>query len=276
MERNNEYTLTTGQFAKLCKTTRDTLRYYQEVGLLIPYSDPNTGYHYYSMGQVSSFYIISIFKQSDCSIQEIKGLMNNCSKEKLKETTNNKLIAMKNEMRSIRNKMASLQTALWLIESFDEHKNLEPFVDVIPHISIAKTAIANKENAYHAVDVAMDLLKHLDFLSNSDSISVLPTGSTISYEDFLNQKYVYNNIISISLKRADNKITFPLPSYDILGCYQDHSESIEVTYAKLRKYISDNKIKVCSDLHIISLINLYDASMKHTYFKYLFFCIEKN
>ena len=52
--RRQEYSLTVGQFAKLCLTTRDTLRHYYELGILTPWADPSNGYHYYSASQISS------------------------------------------------------------------------------------------------------------------------------------------------------------------------------------------------------------------------------
>ena len=43
----------------------------------------------------------------------------------------------------------------------------------------------------------------------------------------------------------------------------------------IMRYIEDHDLEARSDLHIISLFNLYDTIEKHTYFKYLFICVEK-
>ena len=75
----------------------------------MPRVDPNNGYHYYSSYQVSSFYIISIFRQAGYSVKEIYELINSASKERLLETANSKLHDFKKELSSIRNKIASLQ-----------------------------------------------------------------------------------------------------------------------------------------------------------------------
>ena len=34
--QDTEYCISAGEFAKLCKTTRDTLRYYDKMGILVP------------------------------------------------------------------------------------------------------------------------------------------------------------------------------------------------------------------------------------------------
>ena len=66
-----EYSLSVSQFAKLCGTTRDTLRYYYEQNILTPRVDPNNGYHYYSASQISSFFFINTMRKAGCSIKEI-------------------------------------------------------------------------------------------------------------------------------------------------------------------------------------------------------------
>ena len=41
----NEYTISAGEFARICGTTRDTLRYYDKHKVLIPWKNPENGYH---------------------------------------------------------------------------------------------------------------------------------------------------------------------------------------------------------------------------------------
>lgn len=54
MQKKDEYCITAGEFAKMCQTTRDTLRYYERQGILVPKKNPVNGYHYYSYAQISS------------------------------------------------------------------------------------------------------------------------------------------------------------------------------------------------------------------------------
>ena len=71
-ENNTEYTIPAGEFARICGTTRDTLRYYEKHQVLIPWTDPDNGYHYYSYAQIGSFYFISILRSADLSTKEIR------------------------------------------------------------------------------------------------------------------------------------------------------------------------------------------------------------
>lgn len=42
MQKKDEYCITAGEFAKMCQTTRDTLRYYERQGILVPKKNPGS------------------------------------------------------------------------------------------------------------------------------------------------------------------------------------------------------------------------------------------
>ena len=69
---HSEYCITAGEFARMCQTTRDTLRYYEKQGILVPYKNKENGYHYYSYSQLSSYYFIKTFRSLDCSAADIR------------------------------------------------------------------------------------------------------------------------------------------------------------------------------------------------------------
>lgn len=61
-----------GQFARLCRTTKDTLRHYEDMGLLVPASTAGNGYKEYLVDQAMDFMLISALKDAGCSLAEIK------------------------------------------------------------------------------------------------------------------------------------------------------------------------------------------------------------
>lgn len=64
--------LTTGEFAKLCGTSKDTLFFYDKEGLLKPKYVSENGYRRYGIEQFYEFDMISIFKETGSSLKEIK------------------------------------------------------------------------------------------------------------------------------------------------------------------------------------------------------------
>jgi len=270
-----EYSLTVSQFAKLCGTTRDTLRHYYEQDILMPRVDESNGYHYYSASQISSFFFISTMRQAGCSIPEIRDLIHNSSREAIERLTNSKILEMQRELYRINKKISALHLGMWILGEFGGHKKGSLFLQTMPEISTSKTPIKNKDFANHTADIAEDISEHLKKAVDKDSLSIFPTGVTISYEDLVKKHYVYNNIISLSFLPADNIDTFPAEGRIALCCHQDNlSKDIEKTYLKILSYIKKNRLKACSDLYVISLINLYDKEKEHTYFKYLFIYVE--
>ena len=71
MEREKGW-LTSGAFAALCGTTKETLRHYKDMGLLLPAHQGNNSYFYYDVEQFYDFYAISIFRQTGTPLEEIR------------------------------------------------------------------------------------------------------------------------------------------------------------------------------------------------------------
>lgn len=64
------------EFAGLCQCSTQTLRYYDQVGLLSPaYVDDENSYRYYERNQLYDYIKIKNLQLADFSITEIKGLL---------------------------------------------------------------------------------------------------------------------------------------------------------------------------------------------------------
>ncbi|RFB14780.1 MerR family transcriptional regulator [Bacillus sp. HNG] len=79
-EKNVKY-LTTGEFAKLCKVNKQTLFYYDQIGLLSPVYKNEKGYRFYSINQMELFYVIDLLKDLDMSLNDIQQYTQNKSPE---------------------------------------------------------------------------------------------------------------------------------------------------------------------------------------------------
>ena len=72
---------TTGEFAKLCKVNKQTLFYYDRIGLLSPAIKKENGYRYYSIRQFEVFSVIELFKNMGMSLKDIQSFIQNKSPE---------------------------------------------------------------------------------------------------------------------------------------------------------------------------------------------------
>ena len=68
--------LAIGEFSNICKVSTKTLRYYAEIGLILPSEvNPETGYRYYSIDQLETMLFISRLKSYNFSLEEISTIL---------------------------------------------------------------------------------------------------------------------------------------------------------------------------------------------------------
>ena len=72
---------TTGEFAKLCGVKKQTLFHYDEIGILSPEMTGDNGYRYYSYKQLEVFSVISMLKELDMPLKDIKKYLDGRSPE---------------------------------------------------------------------------------------------------------------------------------------------------------------------------------------------------
>lgn len=76
--------LTIGEFSNICRVSTKTLRYYAEIGLILPDEiNPENGYRYYSIEQLEKMLLINRLKDYCFSLEEIKSILD--SEEQIDE-----------------------------------------------------------------------------------------------------------------------------------------------------------------------------------------------
>lgn len=77
LKRNRDAYLTTGEFAKLAEVSKHTLFHYDKIGLLSPeIRTSENQYRYYSISQLELLEIITLLKELDMPLAEIKSYLN--------------------------------------------------------------------------------------------------------------------------------------------------------------------------------------------------------
>lgn len=75
-EKISKEMFTTGEFAKLCNVKKQTLFHYDHIGILKPDIIGSNGYRYYSYLQLDTFNTISMLKELDMPLSDIKNYLN--------------------------------------------------------------------------------------------------------------------------------------------------------------------------------------------------------
>ena len=68
--------LSIGEFSKICQVSTKTLRYYAEIGLILPNEiNYENGYRYYSIEQLETMLFIKRLKSYNFSLEQIKVIL---------------------------------------------------------------------------------------------------------------------------------------------------------------------------------------------------------
>lgn len=99
---------TTGEFAKLCNVTKHTLFHYDEIGIFSPEIITENGYRFYSAYQQEVFAVISILRELDMSLPEIKAYMDRRSPENFLALLESQESVLERKIRRLQNYKVAL------------------------------------------------------------------------------------------------------------------------------------------------------------------------
>jgi len=109
--------LTTGQFAKLCDTTKETLFHYDRLGLLKPKYVSANGYRRYVPEQFFEFDLIWVLKDAGSSLQDIKGYLATFDVGHFLSTMEEKRQELKEQQKRLARRLESLEHILEVTRS---------------------------------------------------------------------------------------------------------------------------------------------------------------
>ncbi|MDC7125354.1 MAG: helix-turn-helix domain-containing protein [Spirochaetales bacterium] len=106
--------LSIGEFSQVTRLTVKTLRYYHELGILVPVKiDEMTGYRYYDNDSFNRANSIISLKQLGFSLKEIKTILEKCeAEEDLKSFIQEKISEIRlkaSELKKMENRLLSLE-----------------------------------------------------------------------------------------------------------------------------------------------------------------------
>ena len=125
--------LSIGEFSKICRVSAKTLRYYAEIGLILPGEiNPENGYRYYAIEQLETMLLIIRLKSYNFSLEEIKRIIG--SGEPGEEKLYSALIQKKEEMKK---QLHEQEKSLYQLEcDISNLKNGKPIMSYLDDIGV--------------------------------------------------------------------------------------------------------------------------------------------
>ncbi len=115
-----------GKFAQICQTTKDTLRHYDEIGLLKPASINANGYKIYSASQIIDFLAISSLQEAGCSLEEIKRSQKQHDPKMTLQLFTNKKVEIEETAREIEKKRQLIESAIASLQTQEKWESGKP------------------------------------------------------------------------------------------------------------------------------------------------------
>lgn len=148
---------TIGEISKIVNITANTLRYYDEIGLLKPNLIKNSNkYRYYSEAQIKDVTFIMELKQYGFTLYEIKELMENKNNQKLKDMLEKKRTKLYKEIDRITNSTILLEKRISEIIKESDLKMNGRKILIVDDLEIGRIIIKNiiEEYGYTVVGEA--------------------------------------------------------------------------------------------------------------------------
>lgn len=274
-ENMNTELLSIGKMAKMNRISIATLRLYDEKGLLTPrYIDPESGYRYYDIYQNSRLDMIAYMKELGMSLSEIADIL---QKEDI--TLIEDILAQKNEqiheqMRNLKARHDAVERAFTSIERYRKSPKtgtlaLE-YIDrrYIWGIPCSVNFYESDIRGYEAELAKLRLALEKDNFSQIHSYNI---GTSISKEDFKNERFVAKQIFIFTSKHEENvKATLQTIDSGMYACIYLDNYDYEIEYAKkLKTYCDENNYQIAGDYicEVMTEFNVFDSNQRSMFLR---------
>lgn len=236
-QKNNYFS--TGEFAHLCKVNKQTLIYYDQIGLFSPVYKDKKGYRYYSVSQYDFFSVIELLKELGMPLKEIQQYMVNKSPKAF-------IQLMQQQQKNVRQQLENLQRIEQMIDmklqAVQEATTLS-FNDISTLYCSARTLyLSNPLKNTTEEQFVTEVSDFIDNLYETKLDTGLPIGAVIKREQLLSgqvENYAHLYMEQPHLQNHDDFFQMK-EGYYVVGYHIGLWEQIRETYKKLYHYIEAN------------------------------------
>lgn len=243
MNKNPQNFFTTGEFAKLCGVNKRTLFHYNDIGLFYPAFTDENGYRYYSYHQLDVFLIISILKELDVPLKEIKSYLDERTPELLINLSKQKIAAIDKEIEKL-NQIKHLlkETIVFTNKGINADCDKILLEEQKEEYLIRSSLLRNENNRDHF----NWMIAYSKFMNSTQSNDTSFVGTMISRENILNGNYKnYSYLFAKkSKKQTTPSITIKPKGLYAVAYYHGSYETTYKTYERLLTFLEKNHLTI--------------------------------
>lgn len=252
-----------GEISKLYSIGTDSLRYYEEIGILKPKRDDN-GYRMYSINDIRTLNILRELRSSGFSMAEIKEHLADFNLKKTLAMFQKEIDAIDQKLKELQSLKAQLSGRIEEVESHVQaiHDFNQPQIQHLQQRKVLKLS----ENVYRDADLDF-IIKKLQ-KENEDQLYIIGNGdigATIPLDYVKNGGYGnFNSVFCIVDDKEDFDAVIPAGSYlcsTIKGSYTHMPSAWNALFTEL----STRGLTADSDPMELYIIDNHDTSDESEY-----------
>lgn len=235
-----------GDFARINQVSVKTLHHYDELGILQPEkTDVNTGYRYYSAGQMVKLNQILAFKEAGFSLNEIAELFtSNLPKEKFISLLEQKAEILEDALKAEQERVARLRTNIFLIKNGGI-----PMVNEITVKKVEPILIASLRTTISDYNQMGPLWEELNGYIDKKGVKKIIPCMTLYHNGWDTPANMDIEVVEPVVKPFegnDRVAVYALDKADKMACIVHNGpfETIAQTYTAIIKWIEENEYEV--------------------------------
>lgn len=264
-----------GELSKLQNISKQTLIYYDKIGLFPPaYTNPQTGYRYYSAAQLDYLDTICIMKKIGFSLEEIKQHMNNY-------TIDYSIVALRKQLNTIDKEINELQ----MIKSRVEHRctQLENAISIRDYGSQVTIEFVKSQTLYlqqvknpSPLEISIATKECFGRAFKEHLPVFFQSGAIVPYQNILQNRYTEASYVFLPIETGShNKDILELPEGKCICTYHigDYN-SIGYSYKRLLAYCSQHQLTIISDAYEFAINDYLSTKDENEYITKILFYIQ--
>jgi DNA-binding transcriptional MerR regulator len=262
MTEDLDHYFTTGEFAKLCRVNKRTLFHYDDIGLFQPAITDKNGYRYYSYRQFDVFLIISVLKELNVPLKQIKEYMDKRTPAQWLDLSRQKIAEVNHEIEKLNQIKHFLEETIVFTNKGMTADFEEITIEEQAQEHLIRSKLLKEGNAK---DYIKWMLEFINFENRTLSKDTSFVGTMLGKENITNGNYFDNSYFYV--KTSDISCSNALKPKSLYAVVYHHGsyESIGNTYKKLIDYCITNHLQLGDFSYEESLLDNVAAKNEDDY-----------
>lgn len=255
MDKKKKGYFTTGEFAKLCRTTKETLFYYDTIGILKPDHVGTNNYRYYIAEQFYDYDLITTLKTAGCTLSEIKNYLDRHNVDEFINLLNENRRRIKKEQEKLEHMNHLLENAVSMTKKARSKPYHQPELIFCEEEYFIATQLDKKE-ALSYYDEINFINNHFSYCEEKHIYNEYPFGAIV-LKDTLCKGLCFESFYYSKLDTPiqDERLFIKPKGQYVTMLHQGYYDTRDKAYKILFDYIENNNLTICGNSYEQELIS---------------------